>query len=236
MADAPDRIALAPELDIPRIVSGLWQVADMERGGKLLDRGGGFDGHARIRACGLRRVRHGRPLRQRGADRRPVPGSRRRRRTAGAHRPVAFTKWCPAPGPMTAEVVRAGVERELAAPRRRDDRSPAIPLVELRASRLSRRDEGARQAEARRADPPSRGHEFRHGALARRRQARRRDRLQPGLIFASRPPRGGRDERVLPRARGEAPRLWNARRRLSHRAVARARRSRRATTSTTGAR
>jgi aryl-alcohol dehydrogenase-like predicted oxidoreductase len=38
MADAPDRIALAPGLDIPRIVSGLWQVADMEREGKLLDR------------------------------------------------------------------------------------------------------------------------------------------------------------------------------------------------------
>ena len=26
-------------------------------------------------------------------------------------RPVVFTKWCPAPGPMTAEVVREGVER-----------------------------------------------------------------------------------------------------------------------------
>ena len=32
-------------------------------------------------------------------------------RTAGAARPVAFTKWCPPPGPMTAEVVREGVER-----------------------------------------------------------------------------------------------------------------------------
>ena len=32
---------------------------------------------------------------------------------SGAHRPVALTKWCPAPGPMTAEVVRAGVERSL---------------------------------------------------------------------------------------------------------------------------
>jgi aryl-alcohol dehydrogenase-like predicted oxidoreductase/enamine deaminase RidA (YjgF/YER057c/UK114 family) len=32
---------------------------------------------------------------------------------SGAHRPVALTKWCPAPGSMTAEVVRAGVERSL---------------------------------------------------------------------------------------------------------------------------
>ena len=30
---------------------------------------------------------------------------------AGAGRPVAFTKWCPTPGPMTREIVRAGVER-----------------------------------------------------------------------------------------------------------------------------
>jgi aryl-alcohol dehydrogenase-like predicted oxidoreductase/enamine deaminase RidA (YjgF/YER057c/UK114 family) len=30
---------------------------------------------------------------------------------AGVARPVAFTKWCPPPGPMTAEVVREGVER-----------------------------------------------------------------------------------------------------------------------------
>ena len=37
MAESPDRIALAPGLDISRIVTGLWQVADMERDGKLLD-------------------------------------------------------------------------------------------------------------------------------------------------------------------------------------------------------
>ena len=33
----PDRIKLAPDLEISRIVTGLWQVADMERGGELLD-------------------------------------------------------------------------------------------------------------------------------------------------------------------------------------------------------
>ena len=36
--DRPDRIALASGLDIPRIVTGLWQVADMERDGRPLDR------------------------------------------------------------------------------------------------------------------------------------------------------------------------------------------------------
>src|SRR5262249_4602059 len=33
----PDHIELAPGLRISRVVTGLWQVADMERGGKFLD-------------------------------------------------------------------------------------------------------------------------------------------------------------------------------------------------------
>ena len=33
----PDRFQLAPDLSISRIVTGLWQVADMERGGQTLD-------------------------------------------------------------------------------------------------------------------------------------------------------------------------------------------------------
>jgi hypothetical protein len=33
----PERTQLAPGLEIPRVVTGLWQVADMERGGTLLD-------------------------------------------------------------------------------------------------------------------------------------------------------------------------------------------------------
>ena len=32
-----ERTELAPGLSIPRIVTGLWQVADMERGGQALD-------------------------------------------------------------------------------------------------------------------------------------------------------------------------------------------------------
>src|SRR5690606_26443540 len=35
--NAPQRTTLAPDLEISRIVTGLWQVADMERGGQRLD-------------------------------------------------------------------------------------------------------------------------------------------------------------------------------------------------------
>jgi aryl-alcohol dehydrogenase-like predicted oxidoreductase/enamine deaminase RidA (YjgF/YER057c/UK114 family) len=110
---APDRYRLAPDLDIGRIVTGLWQVADMERDGTLLDAErasadmleyarAGFDtfdvadhyGSAED-ICGrfLARVRAG--------------------ETVGSQRPLVFTKWCPTPGPMTAPIVRAGVERSL---------------------------------------------------------------------------------------------------------------------------
>jgi len=34
-----ERRRLAPDLDVSRVVTGLWQVADMERGGRQLDLG-----------------------------------------------------------------------------------------------------------------------------------------------------------------------------------------------------
>jgi aryl-alcohol dehydrogenase-like predicted oxidoreductase/enamine deaminase RidA (YjgF/YER057c/UK114 family) len=113
MADAPDRIALAPGLDIPRIVTGLWQVADMERDGEFLDpeaastamfdyARAGFDAFDMADHYGSAELIAGRFLARVAAG-----------EAAGPHRPVAFTKWCPAPGPMTADVVRAGVERGL---------------------------------------------------------------------------------------------------------------------------
>ena len=33
----PERITLAPGFEISRIVTGLWQIADMERDGRSLD-------------------------------------------------------------------------------------------------------------------------------------------------------------------------------------------------------
>src|ERR671910_2043933 len=38
MSIRPDRTLLAPGLEISRVVTGLWQVADMERDSHLLDR------------------------------------------------------------------------------------------------------------------------------------------------------------------------------------------------------
>ena len=107
MTDIPARTLLAPDLEISRLVTGLWQVADMERDGRELDRDAassvlidyaraGFDTFDMADHYGSAELIVGRML---------------ERAAAGARRPVAFTKWCPAPGPMTKEVVREGVER-----------------------------------------------------------------------------------------------------------------------------
>jgi aryl-alcohol dehydrogenase-like predicted oxidoreductase/enamine deaminase RidA (YjgF/YER057c/UK114 family) len=107
---SPDRIDLAPGLSISRVVTGLWQVADMERGGGLLDPAAasgvmaayaaeGFDTFDMADHYGSAEVITGELL--------------ARERQAGGQRSRAFTKWCPTPGPMTAQTVRAGVERSL---------------------------------------------------------------------------------------------------------------------------
>jgi aryl-alcohol dehydrogenase-like predicted oxidoreductase/enamine deaminase RidA (YjgF/YER057c/UK114 family) len=103
----PERTTLAPGLEISRIVTGLWQVADQERDGKTLDpvasakamadyAAAGFDTFDMADHYGSAEVITGHYLR--GA-----PATSR-----------AFTKWCPKPEPMTPGVVRAGIERSLA--------------------------------------------------------------------------------------------------------------------------
>jgi len=111
----PERCELAPGLEISRIVTGLWQVADMERGGQALDPDraaaamadyarAGFDSFDMADHYGSAELITGRflALAKRGEVVTPSGAS-----------PTAFTKWCPEPGPMSAEIVRAGIERSL---------------------------------------------------------------------------------------------------------------------------
>ena len=110
MADRPPRpprVELAPGLQVPRVLTGLWQVADMERDGTPLDpdvaalalgayANAGFDAFDMADHYGSAELLVGRYL-----------------AGAGRGRATAFTKWCPPPGPMTTEVVRAGVRERL---------------------------------------------------------------------------------------------------------------------------
>lgn len=105
--DRPDRMQLSDRLEISRVLTGLWQVADIEKDGALIDpqvgagwlaayAERGFDTFDMADHYGTAEIITGRLLAQ-----------------SDGPRPLAFTKWCPSPGPMTREVVRAGVQERL---------------------------------------------------------------------------------------------------------------------------
>lgn len=103
----PERTLLAPGLEISRIVTGLWQVADMERDSKTLDPVQGAAAMAEYARAGFDTF----DMADHYGSSEVITGTLF---TSANHPPVrAFTKWCPTPGPMTAATVRAGVERAL---------------------------------------------------------------------------------------------------------------------------
>ncbi len=106
---APPRIAVPAGFELPRIATGLWQIADMERDGKTVDQDAaaaamlayaqaGFDAFDMADHYGSAELITGRFLKL---------------ATAEGLTPFVSTKWCPEPGPMTRAVVRAGVQRSL---------------------------------------------------------------------------------------------------------------------------
>ncbi|HVI88941.1 MAG TPA: aldo/keto reductase [Dongiaceae bacterium] len=109
----PDRIRLAPDLEISRIVTGLWQVADMERDGTRLD----LDAAARALAAYAEAGFDTFDMADHYGSAEDITGrfnelaGSGKVKTVEGHRPTAFTKWCPTPGEMTAEIVRANVQR-----------------------------------------------------------------------------------------------------------------------------
>lgn len=107
MTTRPDRKTLSDRLEISRAITGLWQVADIEKDGHVIDpeqgadwlaayAADGFDSFDMADHYGSAEIITGRLL---ARDTRP--------------RPRAFTKWCPAPGPMTRDVVRDGITERL---------------------------------------------------------------------------------------------------------------------------
>ncbi len=109
-SDTPERHVFANGLSISRLITGLWQLADMERDGRKLDLDGaaaelekyaqaGFDTFDMADHYGSAEIVAGRCL---------------KRQVAGNQPPATLlTKWVPEPGPMTAEVVDAAVRERL---------------------------------------------------------------------------------------------------------------------------
>ena len=216
MLQIPDRIALAGGLSMSRLICGLWQVADLEKDGTTLDpeRGAdaleayaaaGFDTFDMADHYGSAELIAGRLL---ARYREP------RRAAARLHQMV--------PGARADDRGNRACRRPAAArpARRRSCRPAAVPLVDVRASGMARRDARNGAAPRRRSDRSDRRHQFRRSASGAGAGRRRAARHQPGFVLARRPPRRGRAVAALPRQGRQASGLWHAVRRLSRRQMA----------------
>jgi aryl-alcohol dehydrogenase-like predicted oxidoreductase/enamine deaminase RidA (YjgF/YER057c/UK114 family) len=107
--DFPHRIDLGGGLNISRLICGLWQVADLEKGGTPLDLERAADALQAYAKSGFDTF----DMADHYGSAELIAGRLLARYPASERRPIAFTKWCPEPGPMTAEIVRRGVQERL---------------------------------------------------------------------------------------------------------------------------
>lgn len=109
MPRRPERTTLAGGLEISRLVCGLWQVADLEKDETTLDPERSADALAAYADAGFDTF----DMADHYGSAEIITGRLLARYGKGEARPVAMTKWCPEPGAMTADVVRAGVTERL---------------------------------------------------------------------------------------------------------------------------
>ena len=105
MPHSLDRIDLAENLNVARLICGLWQVADLEKDGTPLDPDSAADALEAYVKAGFDTF----DMADHYGSAEMIAGRLLARFPRDARRPLAFTKWCPKPGPMTADVVREGV-------------------------------------------------------------------------------------------------------------------------------
>jgi aryl-alcohol dehydrogenase-like predicted oxidoreductase/enamine deaminase RidA (YjgF/YER057c/UK114 family) len=118
-----ERIELAPGLTFPRVVTGLWQIADMERGGPL-----DLDVTARAMLPYIDVGLTAFDMADHYGSAELIAGRARPHESEGGLHVQLFTKWVPPPGPVTAAAVRAAVERSL-----QRLRVPALDLLQFHA-------------------------------------------------------------------------------------------------------
>jgi aryl-alcohol dehydrogenase-like predicted oxidoreductase/enamine deaminase RidA (YjgF/YER057c/UK114 family) len=105
MSPSAERIALAPDLQISRVVTGLWQIADMERDGKTLDLAATAESMQPYVDAGFTTF----DMADHYGSAELIVGLYR---TAHPEVPTQlFTKWVPKPGAISVADVRAAVER-----------------------------------------------------------------------------------------------------------------------------
>ncbi|MBM4187525.1 MAG: aldo/keto reductase [Gemmatimonadetes bacterium] len=100
------RYPLAPDCSVSRIVTGLWQIADLERGGTPLDPAAGALAMAPYHAAGFTSF----DLADHYGSAELVAG-RFRAGLGPAAKAELLTKWVPRPGPLDRPAVRQAVDR-----------------------------------------------------------------------------------------------------------------------------
>jgi aryl-alcohol dehydrogenase-like predicted oxidoreductase/enamine deaminase RidA (YjgF/YER057c/UK114 family) len=108
MAPVVERIALAPGLSASRVLTGLWQIADMERDGRTLE----LEQAARAMAPYVEAGFTSFDMADHYGSAEIVAGLFRERFRAPGDVQL-FTKWVPKPGALTRDDVRAAVQRSL---------------------------------------------------------------------------------------------------------------------------
>jgi aryl-alcohol dehydrogenase-like predicted oxidoreductase/enamine deaminase RidA (YjgF/YER057c/UK114 family) len=107
MTSLVERCTIAPGLTISRVLTGLWQLADMERDGRSVDPDGAAAAMAVYVDAGLTTF----DMADHYGSAEVVAGRYRANAPAGAAQ--LLTKWVPKPGPISRADVRAAVERAL---------------------------------------------------------------------------------------------------------------------------
>ena len=108
MGEPVERVELAPGFSISRVLTGLWQIADMERDGGELDpevTSGSMRPYVEAGFTTFDMADHY------GSS--EVIAGRFRKRTGGEPSVELLTKWVPKPGNVTRDDVRAAVQRSL---------------------------------------------------------------------------------------------------------------------------
>ncbi len=108
MTEQPTHLELAPGLRISRVLTGLWQIADMERGGRSLD----LDAAARAMTPYVDAGFSTFDMADHYGSAEEIAGLFRQH-YAGDRSVQLLTKWVPTPGPASREEVRAAVQRSL---------------------------------------------------------------------------------------------------------------------------
>ena len=105
----PERFKLSPKVNISRVLTGLWQVADIERKSGPINKDKGADKLEDYFNAGFDTF----DMADHYGTAEIIAGTLLKRYKELTRQPTILTKWCPKPGEMTENIVRKGIKDRL---------------------------------------------------------------------------------------------------------------------------